>query len=183
MDRDDCPDDPSDIVRPPFQPVAIPEDLYSDYESGPFSSCSACSRELSGSGLYEIQKVLHGRECVFEMAICHDCGEDLSKDFSEESLAAMKGFLLCNFRPAPVTTHCHFCGFPRSAFRNYTLLGICRQASLLFPSIVLCEKCGERLQDGLSRKTRDSQDGFVRDVFPGVPEDLDLHPTPFPPSL
>lgn len=45
------------------------------------------------------------------------------------------------------------------------------------PSLVMCDGCNERLQDCLSRKTRDVQDDFVRDNFPGVPADLDLSPS------
>jgi hypothetical protein len=41
----------------------------------------------------------------------------------------------------------------------------------------MCDSCSERLQEKLSRKTRDTQGDFLNDHFPGVPADLDLSPT------
>ncbi len=162
---------------PPFDRVDIPEELFSAYENGPFKTCTVCSESLSDGRLFEVQKVYRGSECVFEMGVCHGCGEGVSREFSEESLEAMKGFLLCNFKPTTDAHHCHFCGFPRSMFSNYTIIGACREEFLIFPSIVMCEKCGDGLQERLSQKTRDVQGDFVQDFFPGVPADLDLSPT------
>jgi len=155
----------------------IPPQLHSVYEEGPFTRCSGCTKPLAGLGLYEIQKVYRGREVVFETALCHVCGEDLVRELSEESLAAMKGFLVSHFKPACEPGHCHFCGFPRGLFVNYTVIGACRDASILVPEIVICETCSESLNERLSQKTRDVQSDFVQDHFPGVPADLDLHPS------
>lgn len=162
---------------PPFQPIELPEDLHSVYEEGPFRSCTVCDSDLLDGRLYEVQKVFRGSECVFEMGVCHECGESVAHEFSEESIEAMKGFLLCRFKPTTEPTHCHFCGFPRSMFKDYTLIGACRESSLILPRIIMCEKCGIALQECLSQKTRDVQGDFVQDCFPGVPADLDLSPT------
>ncbi len=161
-----------------FQQRPIPDLLHSVFEKGPFRSCCVCGDILTDGRIYEIQKVYRGKEAIFEMAICHKCGEDTAKEFSEESKESMKNFLLSNFKPAPEPTHCHFCGFPRALVPNFTIVGMCRQSSLLVPSIILCEKCGETLQTKLSRKTREAQGEFVRDHFPGVPEGLDVTPAP-----
>ncbi|MEM7235536.1 MAG: hypothetical protein AAF517_25410, partial [Planctomycetota bacterium] len=139
------------------------------------------SQVLDDCSLYEVQKVLRGSECIFEMAMCQGCGEDLTQEFSEESLKTMKGFLLCNFRPSLADDQCHFCSAPKTAFKNYTLLGVCQGlenlgSSLVFPRIVMCEDCSEGLQQKLSKKTRDIQGDFVRDFFPGIPADMDFSP-------
>jgi hypothetical protein len=133
---------------------------------------------LTDGRLYEIQKVFKGREAIFEMAICHGCGEEVAQEFSNESKENMKKFLVDNFRPAPEPAQCHFCGFPRNLVPNFTIVGMCQKFSLLVPSIIMCEKCTERLQGKLSRKTREAQGDFIKDNFPGVPEGLDVTPSP-----
>ena len=155
----------------------VPEELHSFSEEGPFKNCTICEKDLEHLGLYEVQKVYRDKEVIFETAICQACGEDLSKEMSRESLEAMKGFMLCNFKPTEEPDHCHFCGFPRALFENFTVIGACRELSLLLPMIIMCEKCSEDLQGQLSRKTRDVQGDFIRDHFPGVPADLDLSPS------
>ena len=165
------------ISFPAFSPSPIPEELYSVYEGGPFTSCTVCSEDLRDGRLYEVQKVFRGSECVFEMGVCHACGESIAREFSEESLEAIKGFLLCKFKPTLESHHCNFCGFPRSMIKDYTIVGACSENLLYFPSIVMCEKCSENLQECLSQKTKDIQGDFIKDHFPGVPCDLDLSPT------
>jgi hypothetical protein len=177
--QEDAPGQPySWVLRIP-QPYLpkIPSDLHSVYEAGPFTRCNVCEEPLRELGLYEIQKVYRGKEVIFEVALCHRCGEELVRELSQESLEAMKGFLFANFRPTPEAEHCHFCGFPRGLFANYTVVAACEGSALLLPRIVMCERCGERLSELLSRKTREVQSDFVRDHFPGVPADLDLSPS------
>ena len=110
------------------------------------------------------------------MGVCHSCGESIAREFSEESLEAIKGFLFSRFKPTLESHHCNFCGFPRSMIKDYTVVGACRESLLYFPSIVMCEKCSESLQERLSQKTRDIQGDFIQEHFPGVPCDLDLSP-------
>jgi len=165
-------------MQPYLRPQPIPELLHSVYEKGPFRTCCVCGHRLLDGRLYEIQKVFRGKEAIFEMAICHECGEGVAREFSEESMENMKKFLMENFKPAGEPTHCHFCGFPRALVPNFTIVGMCREKSLLVPSIVMCEKCSESLQGKLSRKTREAQGDFIRDNFPGVPEGLDVSPAP-----
>ena len=164
---------PPDLPKRP-----IPTLLHSIFEKGPFRTCCVCGSVLTDGRVYEIQKVYRGKEAIFEMAICHCCGDEVAREFSDESKESMKSFVLSNFRPAPEPTHCHFCGFPRGITPNFTVVGMCRETNLILPSIVMCEACTEKLQAKLSRKTREAQGEFVRDNFPGVPEGLDLSPSP-----
>jgi uncharacterized protein with PIN domain len=168
--------DPKNL--PHVRPQPIPELLHSVFEKGPFKTCCICSKVLTDGRLYEIQKVFRGKEAIFEMAICHGCGEEVAQEFSEESKENMKKYLVENFRPAPEPQQCHFCGFPRALVPNFTIVGMCQKFSLLVPSIIMCEKCNESLQGKLSRKTREAQGDFIRDNFPGVPEGVDVTPSP-----
>ena len=161
-----------------LRPQPIPDLLHSVYEKGPFRTCCMCGHVLTDGRLYEIQKVYRGKEAIFEMAICHGCGEGVACEFSRESMENMKKFFLANFRPSPEPSHCHFCGFPRALVPNFTIVGMCKEHSILLPSVIMCEKCSERLQEKLSRKTREAQGDFIRDNFPGVPEGLDVSPSP-----
>jgi hypothetical protein len=163
--------------------VPIPPELFSAYEAGPFRACSVCSSPFSESGcLYEIQKVFRGREAIFEMAVCERCGHEVCREFSHESLETLKEFFTGNFKPSPRADHCHFCGLPRSTLMDCTVMGICRGSSLIAPSCVLCERCGENLQARLSQKTREAQQDFIGRTFPGVPAGMDLKPA-FCPGL
>jgi hypothetical protein len=155
----------------------IPPDLHSFLTGGPFRTCTVCGCGLTNAGLYEIQKVYRGSEVVFEMALCQTCSEGLSREFSKESIDALKGFLVSSFQPSPETRQCHFCAFPRALANGYTLVGACRAETLLLPLIVLCDTCGEKLQSLLSKKTRACQDDFIQNNFPGVPADVDFSPT------
>lgn len=130
MDRDP---DPRDEVQPrlalpAFRPVTIPPSLHSAYSGEPFRKCSVCAAELAKTGIYEVQKTWHRSECVFELALCPGCSDRLSREFSQESIAAMKGYLLCNFQPRPHNSACNFCDTPRELFQSYTSLGVCRGA-------------------------------------------------------
>ena len=175
MDFD--PNDPKSFLQF-LQPKPIPDLLHSVYEKGPFKTCCVCGQILTDGRLYEIQKVYRGKEAIFEMAICHQCGSDVSSEFSEESMESMKKFLLENFKPVQEPTHCSFCGFPKGMVPNFPIVGMCKENSLIVPSIIMCDKCSEGLQGKLSRKTREAQGEFIRDNFPGVPEGLDVSPTP-----
>lgn len=149
--------------------------LHDPFDDG----CCQGKQSADGEAVYEIQKVFRGPEVLFEMAICRRCGEQVAKEFSEESIEAMKGFLLSNFKPDKEATHCHFCTFPLALLEGWTMVGACREDRLIFPPIILCEPCSENLQQRLSKKTRDVQDEFIRDHFPGVPADLDFSPSVF----
>jgi len=155
----------------------LPQELHSAYAAKPFEKCSSCSARLDSGCLYEIQKVFRMGEVIFEMALCQTCGEEACREFSEESMEALKGFLMCNFTPSPASCHCNFCGFPRAILDRFTLIGACQEQSLLLPPITLCDGCAEALQCRVSPKTRETQEEFLRKNFPGVPGALDLNPS------
>lgn len=159
-----------------FHPVMIPSELHSDYERGPFRTCSCCRGDFGTDCLYQVQKVVRGNEALFELALCEECTQSLYREFSQESLQALKAFFRACFKSSLECWRCHFCGFARQLAKTYTIAGICRNEFLIVPAIVLCDRCGEKLQAQISKKTREAQDEFIRSTFPGVPADLDLVP-------
>ncbi len=166
-----------DFVKRFGKPTPIPDLLHSAYAEEPFRRCTVCNADLHDGRLYEIQKVFRGKEAIFEMAVCQKCGESVAEEFSEESITRIRRFLTERFRPSSEPEHCHFCGLPRGLFSSFTVVGACQSSALILPTIVMCEPCSEKLQEQLSKKTRDVQADFVRDTFPGVPADLDLSPS------
>ena len=112
--------------------TGLPSGPLSERSTGPLSERSTGLQPLpadaihrsppsEGSCLYEIQKVYQGDRVIFEMALCQHCGEQICQEFSEESMEALKGFLLSHFRPSSEACHCHFCGFPRALLKRMTL--------------------------------------------------------------
>ncbi len=168
--------DPEELKKL-YEPQPIPELLHSVYSEGPFRQCTVCDRDLSDGTVYEIQKVFRGTEVVFEYALCFGCYEDISQEFSRESIERVQNFVESEFKPVEDVTHCHFCGLPRSVIHNFTLVGMCCKHALIVPGLVMCETCEERLQTVLSQKTRDVQGDFIRDNFPGIPANFDLSPS------
>jgi hypothetical protein len=152
----------------------IPDILHSAYLEGPFTRCSACGTELpDGRFPYQIQKTWRGREVVFEMALCVRCAEGCMSQFSRESLERMQRFFQERFRgPVEGIDACHFCGTPIGEDSEYEIGASCLGAQLLGPPVVACAECNARAQENLSRKTRDAWGDFIRDNFPGVPEEL-----------
>jgi hypothetical protein len=68
----------------------IPREFRSSYLGRPFETCLCCQCELLQPGrLYTVQKAYVARECVFELAVCLDCAEDLAASYSQESRAAI----------------------------------------------------------------------------------------------
>ncbi len=161
------------------QPLGpIPPELHSAYNAAPFRDCSICSASLM-ERVYAIQKVWRPGEVLFEAAICHPCAESVAKDFSEASVNTIKGFLLGHFDPDVGPDACHFCGIPSILAQTWSLLGTCRSDQILFPPTIVCCTCCETLQERLSRQTREREEQFLSDHFPGVPADLDFSPSIF----
>lgn len=163
----------------PGEPTPIPELLHSTYEGGPFRTCTICSEPLEDGRLYEIEKVFRGREPVFEMAICLQCGIELAAEFSRESTQAIRGFLEERLTITRGDAVCHACGRPTSEARGRTVSAISCRGFLLGPLIVICDACEEAIQALLSEKTRRVQGDFIETHFPGVPEGLDVSPRVF----
>lgn len=151
----------------------VPEDLHSTYLGGEFRQCSICDCALPDASAYEVQKVMRGDECVFEMAICLGCAQNLMREYSEESLAVLSGLSSRVTGRAPRGS-CEFCSVPREGVDEYTSIAVCRAGTMLTPMITLCYDCVDSLHAELSQATRDTFGEFIRDNFPGVPEGLDL---------
>ncbi|MCU0724356.1 MAG: hypothetical protein MUE73_00985 [Planctomycetes bacterium] len=163
--------------EPELEP--IPPLLHSVFLDGPFRSCSVCGEDLMlGAVPYQIQKVWRNREVVFEMAVCARCCVDLLRQFSRESLEKMKGFVEKHYRPVAGVSVCHFCAKILDEGSEREIEAVCSMARLLRPVVVVCADCNAKVQEDLSRKTREAWGDFMDRNFPGVPRQMEPENTP-----
>jgi uncharacterized protein with PIN domain len=133
---------------------------------------------LLGRIPYQVQKVWRGGEVVFEMAVCARCAANLMREFSQESMAAMQAFHQQHYRPEDTVALCHFCRKAVTAQTEHEVGAACAGARLLRPAVVICGECNGRMQERLSRKTREAWGDFVEQNFPGVPTAMEPETTP-----
>jgi len=180
--------------------LKMPEGLFDSVETGEaFRECIHCHCDLAESGrFYLVSKEMVRGECVLEYAICDECREEFSTELSEESRERIQSMLEDDVdwqgrfeRTAgageigPWIDSCIFCGAPRDEEKGYGLSGVFL-GGRLFPGplpAIVCGECSERLQQQLSKKTRDFWDRFSEEHFPGPPADLLDLPAPHVPAV
>ena len=99
--------------------------FFSTEHDGPFEECCSC-RLPFGESAYLVSKAFQGEECIYEYAVCEECQDNLSADFSEESKRDMQAFFekrvdvealfeKCASRPGPEPwlEACSVCGQAR----------------------------------------------------------------------
>ena len=139
--------------------------------------------------MYIINKSYAGDECVFEMAMCLDCREDMNAQLSEQSRVAMFDFMHDRAdmekreeelgQESPTEDYlakCMTCGADAQGLKNYSIGGMFCGESLIkgpFP-MLMCGKCEEQLGETISDETRDVWDRFIGEHFPGPPSEIKL---------
>ena len=132
----------------------IPPLFHSLYHGAAFETCVDCEEPLSPSGqVYSIHKFIVAGEAVFEMAICDRCRSNLHARFSDESKAAILGYIeeraatraaqetaetgpkdeapAIDLDTLPSMQACVLCQTPKSQLRRYGLVGLCSGEELL----------------------------------------------------
>ncbi len=157
----------------------LPQELYSAYSGKEFETCVDCGGSLlDPPRMYQIVKGFNGSECVFEAAICFNCGNSLKTEMSAESLRNLMLYLrelTQSHGPSPHRgswLHCSFCHQERAGSSQIgaVVFGT-RQIS---PPLAICEECAAPAEERMSKQTRDSWHDFVDSNFPGVPANFDL---------
>jgi len=158
------PDDPAEELPP------VPEVLHSVFAEGPFEKCDVCGGALTDPGsFYHLQKTWKAGEVVFEIAVCATCMLKTMEEFSEESRENMMRFQQERYRPGEDLETCHFCGRSLGPGEEYELGAVCLGSRLARPPAAMCGDCSAKMQEDLSKKTKDSWGRFVEDNVPGVP--------------
>ena len=157
-----------------LEEMPIPKELHSVYLDGPFETCIGCEQSLLfPPRFYEIQKVFKGKEVIFEYALCSQCGENLMREYSRESLEALQNHFNELYWPSTSLDYCHLCQSPYKD--EYSLMSLCKGSSML-GIFVLCEKCMEEMESLLSEKTRRTMEDFIESKFPGIPAEFNPIP-------
>lgn len=178
----------------------IPPGLFDSVEKdGPFARCLRCRADFIETGrTYFISKEFARGDCILEYAICDHCREEVAVELSEESRASVQRLLeeevdwegrLDRISGASDISawlgSCLFCDAPPDDQLGYGISGLFLNGKALpgpFPAMI-CGSCAERMQQGLSRKTRDFWDRFSKDYFPGPPADIVDVPSPHMPAM
>ena len=163
-----------------------PDPSFRSHETGkPFVHCISCGLGLDDPDLpYLVAKSFHREECVFEYAICEHCRAHLSEEFSQESRERLAQFFdqhidlqrrsrLLAFGPVaqPWIARCAACDTPRDEMEHYSLGAVLLGAEMLFDPypLCLCGQCEQKIQETISKQTRDIWDDFVETHFDGPP--------------
>ena len=128
-------------------------------------------------------------ECVFELAMCMSCREDLHAQLSEESRVAMFDFMHdhSNMEQRQETlgtdseteaylASCITCGTAAEELKGYTIGAMFSASNLIkgpFP-ILICSCCEDKLNETISDETRDVWDKFIAEHFPGPPAEVKI---------
>ena len=155
----------------------------------PFTHCCACDGDLTLAPMYIVNKSYVGDECVFEMAMCLDCREDMNSQLSEKSRVAMFDFihdrvdmdqreaeLGNNADTDTYLSNCITCGADAHSLKHFSIGGMFAGPTLIkgpFP-MLMCGTCEELLGETISDETRDVWDRFIGEHFPGPPSEVRL---------
>jgi hypothetical protein len=155
-------------------PAPVPEILRSEYSGEAFESCLVCGTDLAGAEMHIVEKMIRGGEAVMEMALCGTCAEAMARDCSEESLETIRATQESWAEAAEDDpTTCAGCGKAHGIRDAFVIAGYFLAGYELMRSLTVCESCHESVQQKLSRATRERFGEFIRDHFPGVPENID----------
>ncbi len=151
----------------------------------PFTHCIHCKLPLLEiDSAWLINKDFHKGECVLEYAICEDCREQASEDFSDDSKKAVRNFLeneipwedrLKTFVMDPESRMniCVACDCEREGADGYStsiLLNTSGEIDFGPLPLMICSACTERMTESLSESTRDSWRRFLDEHFDCPPQ-------------
>ncbi|BDS05588.1 hypothetical protein NT6N_06280 [Oceaniferula spumae] len=139
--------------------------------------------------MHIVNKSYVANECVFELAMCFECREEMNAKLSEQSRVAMFDFmhdhadleqreeeLGRDSETAAYLASCLTCGVEAQGLTNYTIGGMFSGDYLIkgpFPMLI-CGQCEEKLGETISDETRDVWDKFIGENFPGPPSEVKL---------
>lgn len=157
-------------------------------ESGrEFEQCTQCGCSLADTRQpWIVNKEWHRGECVMEYALCHECRGGMIASISAESVRFVQGFFEQHIDPmrwieqigagdgdpAELVASCFACGQSRDDAEGFGISAMFEVAGTLeigpLP-VMICQDCSAKVEEGLSKETRDSWQRFVDENFPGPP--------------
>lgn len=179
--------------------------FFHNYDTGaPFTKCTFCDDSLEYKSRYAVEKminqniVLHTREIVYEYALCWDCATSMGTDISEDSKTAIykmyadhsetlmrKLDYLHGTEKYSLDSWIERCSLTGKEIRlcgEFSVSGIIEDGNLVFEQapMVVSDEFMQKLQNVLSKETKESMDGLRQKIIDGSPciEDLVYGPVP-----
>jgi len=183
---------------------SIPSFFYSYETNVPFKHCTMCNESFTDSSRYFIEKVfkqnivLNKSEIVYEYAICELCATSMSNEISEESKLSItelyeahsenllrKIDYLHRTEKYSIDSWIDRCSMTGKEVRlcdEYAVNGIVENGCLVYEHtpIVISDDFVQKIQEVLSKETKDTFNDFkkqITDCSPSV-EDLIFSPSP-----
>ena len=183
---------------------SIPSFFYSYDTNAPFSHCTMCNESFYDSSPYFIEKVfkqnvvLNKSEIVYEYAICELCATSMSNEISNDSKLAItqlyeghseilhrkldylhrtEKYLIDSW-----VDRCSMTGKEVRLCNEYAVNGIIESGGLVYEHspIVISDDFVQKIQQVLSKETKDTFNDFKKKITDGSPsvEDLIFSPSP-----
>jgi len=183
---------------------SIPSFFYSYDTNAPFSHCTMCNESFYDSTRYFIEKVfkqnvvLNKSEIVYEYAICELCATSMSNEISNDSKLAItqlyevhseilhrkidylhrtEKYLIDSW-----VDRCSMTGKEVRLCNEYAVNGIIESGGLVYEHspIVISDDFVQKIQQVLSKETKDTFNDFKKKITDGSPtvEDLIFSPSP-----
>ena len=182
----------------------IPSFFYSFDTNAPFNQCTLCNEDFQKNSTYFIEKifkqnlVLNKSEIVYEYAICESCASSMSSEISEKSKLAINKlygehrenlFRKLDYlhRTEKYTIdswvdRCSMTGKEVRLCNEYAVSGIIENGCLVYEHtpIVISDDFVIKIQEVLSKETKDTFNDFKKQITDGSPsvEDLIFSPSP-----
>ncbi len=165
----------------------IPPFFHSFEHDEPFHTCLTCEQAFHKiDAPYTVTKVFKGPECVFEYGMCLPCRKNMADSFSEESRQRITAF----FEGSPNLAlrseeighsqnhedwikNCATCRTPLTEVIDYSVACMGFGSNMIFDPfpMMVCSDCEQKVQEHLSKSTREQWDKFILDNFDGPPAD------------
>lgn len=179
--------------------------IFLNYDTGvPFSKCTFCDGNLDTTSKYAVEKminqnlVLQSKEIIYEYALCWDCATTMGSDISDDSKLAIQKLynehsevLMRKLDYLHATDkytidswleRCSLTGKEIRLCGEYSVSCIIEGGNLVYEQtpMVVSDEFMQKLQDVLSKETKESMDGLRQKITDGTPsiEDLVYGPVP-----
>ncbi len=166
----------------------IPLQFQQGFFDGYFQSCQFCHCNLLDDQCnYIINKSYTDKQLVYEIAMCMNCKMELSKAYSKESIESINKLFPWNDilekrmniiltgvekKHEVLTNSCTLCHEKKENLTNYYEYAFCNGKDLVYYNYpyLLCETCGLKIYDVLSRKTIEAVNEYFYTYFGAPPE-------------
>lgn len=149
-----------------------------------FETCKICEKSLFlSTNAWVVNKHYHRQECILEYAVCEPCRDQVTKEFSGSSKAAIRDFLESNIdweqrmldwmeleQPAGRMDQCVACLCPRETMHGFTISAQFSHDGSLIDGplpLLLCSQCVSQITDNLSPQSLAAWNQFIATYFEG----------------